>query len=517
MSERTESGKPEISIIVPVYQVEKYLNECIDSILAQTFTDFELILVDDGSPDNCPALCDAAAKRDSRVRVIHKQNGGVSTARNAGLDAAQGNWIAFVDSDDTVEPEYLEKMHKAVLETGADFAICSSQCIDETGKTLAGGEHRLLNEFLPQEEVLRRMVVSDFQVPWNKLYRRKLLENLRYPENKAFEDTCLMPVIYARAASACGVWDFLYNYRIVTGSAMHRKTTLKTLDWVEAWYRLFDVLYQNGIRDALCAAYRPILTAVWDIWLHLTPEERKQYDDFYAPIIKEFYQKNPQGKELADWKFQRYMRDYAKVVKTLDDNVGRVLDYLKEKNLLDNTLVVYTSDQGFYMGEHGWFDKRFMYEESMRTPLIMRLPKGFDRKGDITEMVQNIDYAPTFLELAGVPVPEDIHGVSLLPLLKGEHPQNWRNALYYHFYEYPAEHMVKRHYGVRTDRYKLIHFYNDIDMWELYDLQSDPMEMHNLYGQAEYEPVVKELKEELLKLQEQYNDPVRFSPDRDKE
>ena len=275
MSERTESGKPEISIIVPVYQVEKYLNECIDSILAQTFTDFELILVDDGSPDNCPALCDAAAKRDSRVRVIHKQNGGVSTARNAGLDAAQGNWIAFVDSDDTAAPEYLEKMHKAVLETGADFAICSSQCIDEMGKTLAGGEHRLLNEFLPQEEVLRRMVVSDFQVPWNKLYRRKLLENLRYPENKAFEDTCLMPVIYARAASACGVWDFLYNYRIVTGSAMHRKTTLKTLDWVEAWYRLFDVLYQNGIRDALCAAYRPILTAVWDIWLHLTPEERK--------------------------------------------------------------------------------------------------------------------------------------------------------------------------------------------------------------------------------------------------
>ena len=283
MSERTESGKPEISIIVPVYQVEKYLSECIDSILAQTFTDFELILVDDGSPDNCPALCDAAAKRDSRVRVIHKQNGGVSTARNAGLDAAQGNWIAFVDSDDTVEPEYLEKMHKAVLETGADFAICSSQCIDETGKTLAGGEHRLLNEFLPQEEVLRRMVVSDFQVPWNKLYRRKQLENLRYPENKAFEDTCLMPVIYARAASACGVWDFLYNYRIVTGSAMHRKTTLKTLDWVEAWYRLFDVLYQNGIRDALCAAYRPILTAVWDIWLHLTPEERK------SPRMKEAF------------------------------------------------------------------------------------------------------------------------------------------------------------------------------------------------------------------------------------
>ena len=188
--------------------------------------------------------------------------------------------------------------------------------------------------------------------------------------------------------------------------------------------------------------------------------QRAAWDAFYGPVIDDFYQKNPQGKDLANWKFQRYMRDYMKTVKSLDDNVGRVLNYLEENGLLDNTLVVYTSDQGFYMGEHGWFDKRFMYEESMRTPLIMRLPKGFDRKGDITEMVQNIDYAPTFLELAGVKVPEDIQGESLLPLLKGKKPAGWRKSLYYHFYEYPAEHMVKRHYGVRTDPYKLIHFYN---------------------------------------------------------
>lgn len=249
----------------------------------------------------------------------------------------------------------------------------------------------------------------------------------------------------------------------------------------------------------------------------LNPEDRKVYDDFYAPIIKEFYEKNPQGKELAEWKFQRYMRDYAKVVKTLDDNVGRVLDYLRDNDMLDNTLVVYTSDQGFYMGEHGWFDKRFMYEESMHTPLVMRLPKGFDRRGDVVEMVQNIDYGPTFLDLAGVKVPEDMHGVSLVPLLKGEHPADWRTSLYYHFYEYPAEHSVKRHYGVRTERYKLIHFYNDIDVWELYDLQEDPTEMHNLYGQAEYESIAEDLKKETLKLQEQYNDPTRFGVDRDKE
>lgn len=234
--------------------------------------------------------------------------------------------------------------------------------------------------------------------------------------------------------------------------------------------------------------------------------QRAAWDAFYAPIIEEFYRTNPQGKDLAKWKFTRYMRDYMKTVKSLDDNVGRVLDYLKEAGLDDNTLVVYTSDQGFYMGEHGWFDKRFMYEESMRTPLIMRLPKGYDRRGDITEMVQNIDYAPTFLEIAGANIPDDIQGESLLPLLKGEKPADWRKSLYYHFYEYPAEHSVKRHYGVRTERYKLIHFYNDIDTWELYDLAEDPMEMHNLIDVPAYDSVEAELREELKKLQTQYRD-----------
>ena len=186
----------------------------------------------------------------------------------------------------------------------------------------------------------------------------------------------------------------------------------------------------------------------------MNAEEKAAWDAFYEPIIQDFYDKNLTGKELAEWKFQRYMRDYSKVVKSLDDNVGRVLDYLKEKGLDKNTLVVYTSDQGFYMGEHGWFDKRFMYEESFRTPLIMRLPDGFDRKGDVDEMVQNIDYAPTFLEMAGVKVPADIQGVSLMPLLKGKHPKNWRKSLYYHFYEYPAEHSVKLHYGVRNQRHR---------------------------------------------------------------
>ncbi len=246
----------------------------------------------------------------------------------------------------------------------------------------------------------------------------------------------------------------------------------------------------------------------------LDPGERKVYDAFYDSLTMDFIKKAPEGKELAEFKFQRYMRDYAKVVKSLDDNVGRVLDYLEANGLLDNTLVVYTSDQGFYMGEHGWFDKRFIYEESMRTPLVMRFPKNYSRKGDIDEMVQNIDLAPTFLELAGVEIPKDIHGVSLVPLFRGEHPADWRRSLYYHYYEYPAEHMVKRHFGVRTERYKLAHFYNDKDFYELYDLQEDPHEMHNLYGVKGYEEITDSLKAELYRLQEKYDDPVRFGYDK---
>lgn len=240
----------------------------------------------------------------------------------------------------------------------------------------------------------------------------------------------------------------------------------------------------------------------------MDPEQRAAWDRFYDPIIKEYYSSNLQGRELAEWRFQRYIRDYLKTLKSLDDNVGRVLDYLDEHGLSDNTLVVYTSDQGFYMGEHGWFDKRFMYEESFNTPLLMRLPKDLKTRGDITEMVQNIDYAPTFLDIAGMEVPEDIHGVSLLPLLRGEHPADWRDALYYHYYEYPAEHAVRRHYGVRTDRYKLMHFYNDMDHWELYDLQNDPHEVHNIYGQPGTEGITRQLMLKLKELQQQYKDPI---------
>lgn len=237
----------------------------------------------------------------------------------------------------------------------------------------------------------------------------------------------------------------------------------------------------------------------------MNPTQRAVWDAYYAPIIKEFKEKKLTGKELTEWKFQRYMHDYLRCIQSVDRNIGRVLDYLEANNLLENTLIVYTSDQGFYMGEHGWFDKRFMYEESFRTPLLMRLP-GSQKQHSTKKLVQNIDFAPTFLELAGIRVPMDMQGESLLPILKGEETPDWRSSLYYHYYEFPDEHAVKRHYGVRNERYKLIHFYDDIDTWELYDLQEDPAEMNNLVADPAYASQLKTMQDELVKLQIKYDD-----------
>ena len=267
-----------------------------------------------------------------------------------------------------------------------------------------------------------------------------------------------------------------------------------------------DLIYDLKMdRDDLNSSLKPTYL---NMIKRMNPQERKAWHEFYDSIASDFYSRNLKGRELAEWKFQRYVRDYMKVVKSLDDNVGRVLDYLEKSGLIENTLVVYTSDQGFYIGEHGWFDKRFMYEESFHTPLIMRLPEGFDRRGDISEMVQNIDYAPTFLEIAGAPIPDDMQGMSLMPLLRGDKNVKWRDALYYHFYEYPAEHSVKRHYGVSNGRYKLIHFYNDIDHWEFYDLLNDPYEMHNIYNVPAVKPLVEKMRQRLVELQKQYKDPI---------
>jgi arylsulfatase A-like enzyme len=239
---------------------------------------------------------------------------------------------------------------------------------------------------------------------------------------------------------------------------------------------------------------------------NLTPEQKRLWDAAYGPKNEAFKKANLQGKDLVRWKYQRYIKDYLRCIASVDENVGRVLDYLDESGLAKNTVVFYTSDQGFYLGDHGWFDKRFMYEESLRMPLLVRYPREVKAGSVSDDIVLNLDFGATFLDFAGVPVPADMQGESLRNILQGKTPGDWRTSMYYHYYEYPAVHSVKRHYGVRTKRYKLIHFYHDIDEWELYDLQRDPKEMNNVYGDPAYANIIKELKAELERLRVKYKE-----------
>lgn len=240
----------------------------------------------------------------------------------------------------------------------------------------------------------------------------------------------------------------------------------------------------------------------------MNEQQKAAWDSVYTPINQEFTEKYPEmdEKDLMTWKYQRYMQDYLGTIAAVDENVGRVLDYLDNHELSDNTIVVYTSDQGFYLGEHGWFDKRFMYDESFKTPLLIRWPNEIKPGITQDEMVQNLDFAQTFLEIAGVEAPEQMQGKSLLPLLQGKEDAWDREAVYYHYYEYPAEHAVKRHYGIATKNYKLIHFYYDVDEWELYDRKNDPKEMHNVFYDPEYSEVRKEMLQKLKEVREKYKD-----------
>ncbi len=237
----------------------------------------------------------------------------------------------------------------------------------------------------------------------------------------------------------------------------------------------------------------------------MTEEQMAAWNAVYGPENEKFLKEKPTGEALAKFMYHRYLRDYLKVVKSVDDGIGEVLDYLESQGLLDNTVVVYTSDQGFYLGEHGWFDKRFMYEQSLSTPLLVRYPKEIKAGTVVEEMVMNLDHAPTILDYAGISKPLEMQGNSWRKLVAGESIP-WRDAIYYHYYEYPGPHSVKRHYGVRTDRYKLIHFYYDVDEWELYDLQNDPDEMNSIYGNPEYAEVQEMLYQKLGELRLQYGD-----------
>ena len=240
----------------------------------------------------------------------------------------------------------------------------------------------------------------------------------------------------------------------------------------------------------------------------MSETQQVKWDAYYAEANKEYQAVKHDPKELLEWKYRRYMHDYLGSILSMDRNIGRVLDYLDQAGLTENTIVVYTSDQGFYIGEHGWFDKRYMYEESMRTPLAIRYPAKIAPNQVVMEMVQNIDYAPTLLDLASIPIASEIQGLSLKELMTGESETLDRDDLYYHYYEgIEREHHVARQFGVRTMAHKLIRF-NDVGMdhWEMYDLQNDPGEMRNIYDDPAYETVREDLHRRLQDLRAQYDD-----------
>ena len=245
----------------------------------------------------------------------------------------------------------------------------------------------------------------------------------------------------------------------------------------------------------------------------MNESQRRKYDITIDKINDDFKNNWPKMNDIEKmkWKYQRYMQDYLATISSVDDNVGRVLDYLEETGLDKNTIVVYTSDQGFYLGEHGWFDKRFIYDQSFKTPLLIKWPNVIKPGITNDELVQNLDYAQTFLEAAMIDIPDDMQGESLIPLLKGNSQEWTRDAVYYHYYEYPSVHMAKRHYGIVNKDFKLVHFYFDVDEWELYDRLNDPNEMNNVYYDPNYKDVVEALTSELSDLRKKYKDSDELS------
>lgn len=237
----------------------------------------------------------------------------------------------------------------------------------------------------------------------------------------------------------------------------------------------------------------------------LSKNDRRKWSQFgFKPNEIVVPDKNLSAQEIREWKYQKYIKDYLATIKSVDDNIGRVLAYLKENNLEENTIVIYASDQGFFLGEHGFFDKRFMYEESLHMPFVIRYPGKIKPGTVVDDIVSNIDFAPTLLDMAGVPIPEQVQGKSFFNNLKGETAKDWRQSMYYHYYEYPYYHRVQPHYGIRNQRYKLIHFYYNMDVWEFYDLENDPSEMNNLIDSKTYSDLITGLKKELYELKINY-------------
>lgn len=428
----------------------------------------------------------------------------ILTGKYSNMNGIKGNGDEVFDGSQETFPKALQrsgyqtamigKWHLVSNPTGFDFwnilpgqgDYYNPDFIDNTGKKHVEG----YVTDLTTDKAINWLNSRDTSRPfcilvWNKAPHRNWMPALKYLHEY---DNTEIPVPAT----------FFDDYSTRTHAAKEQK--MEIAKWLSPNYDLkenFTIQQPYGRLDAN--------------WTHifgrLNPDEQKAFIDAYTPKNDAFKKANLAGRELAIWKYERYVKDYLRTIQSVDDNVGRLMSYLKDKRLDKNTIVIYTSDQGFYLGEHGWFDKRFMYEESFRTPLIVRWPAVI-KPGSVTyEMVMNLDIGETLLEAAGIKIPDEMQGRSMLPIWKGNVPEDWRKYVYYHYYESGGEHNVAKHVGVRSDRYKLIYYYENKD-WELYDLQKDPSELNNVYGKPGYKDIEAILENELQTQMKQFKDSI---------
>ncbi len=428
----------------------------------------------------------------------------ILTGKYSNMNGIKGNGDEVFDGSQNTFPKLLRvagyqtamigKWHLVSNPTGFDFwnilpgqgDYYNPDFIDSAGKTHEEGyvtdltTDKAIN-WLNSRDTSRPFCV----LVWNKAPHRNWMPALKYLHEF---DSTKIPVPAT----------FFDDYSTRTRAAKEQKMEISK--WLSPNYDLkenFNVQQPYGRLDANWV----------NIFGRLNPDEQAAFIAAYTPKNDAFKKVNLTGKELAIWKYERYIKDYLRTIQSVDDNVGRLMDYLKQKGLDKNTIVIYTSDQGFYLGEHGWFDKRFMYEESFRTPLIVRWPAVI-KPGSITnDMVMNLDIGETLLDAANVKIPAEMQGRSMLPIWQGRAPDAWRKYVYYHYYESGGEHNVAKHVGVRSDRYKLIYYYENKD-WELYDLQKDPSELNNVYDNPDYKDIEHTLKNELQIQMKQFKDSI---------
>lgn len=428
----------------------------------------------------------------------------ILTGKYSNMNGIKGNGDEVFDGSQETFPKLLQregyqtamigKWHLVSNPTGFDFwnilpgqgDYYNPDFIDSTGTKREDGyvtdltTNKAIN-WLNNRDTSRPFCV----LVWNKAPHRNWMPALKYLHQF---DSVNIPV----------PTTFFDDYNTRTRAAHEQKMGI--FKWLAPNYDLKENFNLTVANERLDSNWMSIFG-------RLSPDEKKAFIAAYTPGNDAFKKAGLKGKSLAIWKYERYMKDYLRTIQSVDDNVGRLMDYLKENGLDKNTIVIYTSDQGFYLGEHGWFDKRFMYEESFRTPLIVRWPEVIKPGSISNDLVMNLDIAETLLDAAHVKIPAGMQGRSMLPVWKGKTPEDWRKYVYYHYYESGGEHNVAKHIGVRSGRFKLIYYYENKD-WELYDLQKDPKELNNVYNSPSYKSTQNSLKNELKIQMKKFKDSI---------